>query len=154
MSTQTLRVKKGRAPRQKPKKHIPKEHRKTRHHRRPRRLGGNGNPENISLIPAVEHQAWHTLFNHMHASAIAGVLASVFDEPLILLVEDQKVASIDFQCTGLSALYIDPSNTLDSFNDKQQKAWSLLWEGLSPNKILEDINARFLDPAYKIIFAE
>ena len=154
MSTQTLRVKKGRAPRQKPKKHIPKELRKTRHHRRPRRLGGNGGAENISLIPAVEHQAWHTLFNHMHASAIAGVLASVFEKPLILFVADPKVASIDFQCSGLTALRIDPYVNTKPLNKKQHKAWNLLWQGMSTDDILKDINARFLDPAYKIILAE
>ena len=34
----------------------------TRHHRKPRSLGGTAEKNNISRLPPKKHQAWHTLF--------------------------------------------------------------------------------------------
>ena len=43
----------------------------TRHHRRPKALGGKNSKENISHITAVEHEAWHTLFGCLSPELIA-----------------------------------------------------------------------------------
>ena len=34
----------------------------SKHHRKPRSLGGQTTPENISNVDEVQHRAWHTLF--------------------------------------------------------------------------------------------
>lgn len=34
----------------------------SKHHRKPRSLGGQNTPENISNVDEVQHRAWHTLF--------------------------------------------------------------------------------------------
>jgi hypothetical protein len=34
----------------------------TRHHRKPKSLGGTAEKQNISRIPAKKHVAWHVLF--------------------------------------------------------------------------------------------
>lgn len=43
----------------------------TRHHCRPRSIGGSDHPENISMLSEKKHQAWHTLFANMTAFDIA-----------------------------------------------------------------------------------
>lgn len=46
----------------------------TRHHRRPRSIGGCDQDWNISILPEKQHQAWHTLFGNMTAFEIAKLI--------------------------------------------------------------------------------
>ena len=43
----------------------------SRHHRRPRSIGGGDGGRNISRVPENKHRAWHLLFGNMEAEAIA-----------------------------------------------------------------------------------
>ena len=53
----------------------------TRHHRRPRSLGLNNEPENISYIKFKKHQAWHMLFGDMSAHQIAEEINKLYLDP-------------------------------------------------------------------------
>ena len=37
----------------------------TKHHRRPRSIGGTSSSKNISIVPDNKHRAWHLLFGNM-----------------------------------------------------------------------------------------
>jgi hypothetical protein len=53
----------------------------TRHHRRPRSKGGNGKPENISVVPETKHRAWHVLFADKNPDHIAEIINAVWLDP-------------------------------------------------------------------------
>lgn len=41
------------------------------HHRKPRSLGGDDSPRNLSNVLRVEHEAWHVLFANWSPAQIA-----------------------------------------------------------------------------------
>jgi hypothetical protein len=53
----------------------------TRHHRKPKSLGGGRNKRNISLLPNQKHVAWHVLFSNMPAHKIADEINEKFLDP-------------------------------------------------------------------------
>jgi hypothetical protein len=54
---------------------------KSRHHRRPRSLGGTNEKSNISRVSITEHQAWHTLFQNFEPHVIAEIINNVWLDP-------------------------------------------------------------------------
>jgi len=44
---------------------------KTKHHKRPRSLGGTSERRNISELPKSRHYAWHVLFSNFTPERIA-----------------------------------------------------------------------------------
>ena len=50
----------------------------TRHHRRPRSLGGKHEGENISMVPEKLHNAYHLLFANNHIGKICEILNDHF----------------------------------------------------------------------------
>jgi hypothetical protein len=50
----------------------------TRHHRRPRSIGGCDQDWNISMLPEKQHQAWHTLFTNKTAFEIAEMINELY----------------------------------------------------------------------------
>jgi len=54
---------------------------KTKHHRRCVSRGGDESPDNISIVSRTDHEAWHTLFNHMDAESICRRLNGVWIDP-------------------------------------------------------------------------
>jgi len=46
----------------------------TRHHRRPRSLGGGNEKTNISFVSQNKHRAWHTLFSNYSPYRIADII--------------------------------------------------------------------------------
>ena len=55
--------------------------RSSRHHRKPRSIGGISIAENISVVDIKKHEAYHTLFNNMEAKQICKVLNRVWIDP-------------------------------------------------------------------------
>lgn len=53
----------------------------TKHHRKCKKNGGSDNPKNISMLPRIKHEAWHTLTGHMHPEDIAVLFNSHFLDP-------------------------------------------------------------------------
>ncbi len=117
----------------------------TRHHRKPRRLGGGNEKENIIMIRRDEHEAWHTLFNHMQAYQICtiinywGIL-----QPYTVHICD-KNSGKQFNCF--------PDCSLREITPKQRQAWDLLWGKLEAIAIIYDINTRFIDPDFELILS-
>jgi hypothetical protein len=53
----------------------------TRHHRKPRSLGGGHQPENISKIKFKFHEAWHLLFGDATPEEIAEEINKKYLDP-------------------------------------------------------------------------
>lgn len=53
----------------------------TRHHRKPKSLGGGSEPENISHIKCKKHVSWHILFGDMSAEEIAEEINKFYLDP-------------------------------------------------------------------------
>jgi len=48
--------------------------RDSKHHRKPRSKGGKTTPENISIVNATQHKAWHTLFFNLDPGEICKII--------------------------------------------------------------------------------
>jgi hypothetical protein len=53
----------------------------SKHHRRPRSLGGSDHSRNISRVSVTQHQAWHTLFQNYPPEKIAQIITDVWLDP-------------------------------------------------------------------------
>lgn len=58
-----------------------KRDRNSRHHRKPKKLGGKSEPENISIVPHKLHQAWHTMFGCMKPNEIIDQINRIWIDP-------------------------------------------------------------------------
>lgn len=67
-----------------------KEQLMSEHHRRPRSLEGHSNPENISIVPIKEHQAWHLLFKNRSPEVITGIINKTWIDPEWELVVQKR----------------------------------------------------------------
>jgi hypothetical protein len=54
---------------------------KTRHHRKPRSVGGSDRKDNISRIPEDLHRAWHLLFANNPPHTIANLINEFYIDP-------------------------------------------------------------------------
>ena len=64
---------------------------KNRHHRKPKSRGGGNNERNISVVPIIQHQAWHTMFNNMQAQQIVDKINRTWIDPDYKLVLVRRV---------------------------------------------------------------
>ncbi|MEO5646597.1 MAG: hypothetical protein ABIQ91_03925 [Candidatus Paceibacterota bacterium] len=53
----------------------------SKHHRLPVSRGGKNTSENISIVSAVAHRAWHTLFGNMTPTEIAKEINANWIDP-------------------------------------------------------------------------
>ena len=53
----------------------------SKHHRKPKALGGRSNESNISELPVSKHRAWHTLFRDFDPYRIAQEINSRYLDP-------------------------------------------------------------------------
>lgn len=53
----------------------------SRHHRKPRSLGGSNRASNISEVPEHMHRAWHLLFGNKTPEEIASVINHTWLDP-------------------------------------------------------------------------
>jgi hypothetical protein len=53
----------------------------TTHHRKPKSLGGNREPKNITRLPHKIHQAWHLLFSALSPDRIAEEINKKYLDP-------------------------------------------------------------------------
>jgi hypothetical protein len=61
----------GRVPRYRP----------TKHHRKPRSIGGGNEPRNISMVPCYQHEAWHAIVLNHTAFTIQYMLNDKYLDP-------------------------------------------------------------------------
>jgi hypothetical protein len=62
----------------------------TRHHRKPKSLGGGMNKRNISLLPNKQHIAWHILFRNAPPEQIVDEINQKYLDPDYRLVLVRK----------------------------------------------------------------
>ena len=60
------------------------------HHRKPRSIGGTNDDENLSKLPATQHQAWHTLFKNWDAIRIAQAINEYYLDPDYIFVVERR----------------------------------------------------------------
>jgi len=53
----------------------------SRHHRKPRSLGGRDDAQNISILPRTNHQAWHTITSNHTPETIAAIINEKYLDP-------------------------------------------------------------------------
>ena len=100
--------------------------RKTKHHRRPKSLGGKRTKENTSIVPRREHAAWHKLFDNYSAQFIL--------EKLKVYLVIFSAAATEGELAGTGTV------------SKQRLAWEILFRDKNVEEILELINSVWLDP--------
>lgn len=62
----------------------------TRHHRKPRSIGGTSEPRNISKIPAKKHASWHILFKNLTAEQIAEEINAFYLDPDFFVIVQRR----------------------------------------------------------------
>lgn len=105
--------------------------RKTKHHRKPKSLGGRRTKENTSIVPRREHAAWHKLFDNYSAQFI---------------LEKLKVYLVIF-----SAVATEGELSGAGMISKQRLAWEILFRDKNIEEVLELINRVWLDPDFEFI---
>jgi hypothetical protein len=53
----------------------------TKHHRKPRSIGGKSDSLNVSRVPEKLHNAWHLLFANNHVIRIVAILNEHWTDP-------------------------------------------------------------------------
>ena len=51
------------------------------HHRKPKSLGGSNKDENLFLVKATKHDAWHRLFKNFDAVTICSIINEKWLDP-------------------------------------------------------------------------
>ena len=62
----------------------------TKHHRKPRSLGGKTTERNISILSQTKHEAWHTLFQNYSPNEIAYLINTIYLDPDFVFVCVEK----------------------------------------------------------------
>ncbi|MEN9852247.1 MAG: hypothetical protein RI996_190 [Candidatus Parcubacteria bacterium] len=102
------------------------------HHRRPRSLGGGNDSANLSDVPKVLHQAWHTLFSNKNPFQIARIINRYWLDPKykMLVVETRPIYAAYTKDDMLKAQRI--------FTDAYAAEYA---RGISGQQLIEDTNA-------------
>jgi hypothetical protein len=58
----------------------------TKHHRKPKSLGGSNERDNISYVTQTEHRAWHKLFSNYTPYQIANIINIIWIDTEYTLV--------------------------------------------------------------------
>lgn len=58
-----------------------KPYRITKHHKKPKSIGGTNAVQNISHVPEAQHEAWHLLFSNMTVPTIVAILNEKWIDP-------------------------------------------------------------------------
>ena len=68
------------------RRQLPYQEAMSRHHRKPRSLGGTDEKSNISVLPRTRHSAWHTLFQNWSPQRIAEEINERYLDPSVKMV--------------------------------------------------------------------
>jgi len=58
----------------------------TKHHRKPKSLGGTGEPRNVVWLPNKKHEAFHLLFSNKTPQEIADEMTRFYLDPDFVMV--------------------------------------------------------------------
>ncbi len=122
---------------------VKSETRITKHHRRPRTIGGSTKPSNISFVTERIHKNWHKVFGNLNAEQIGNVININFKPKRVTVI---CIFINGSQCTKQG----DNDSKTNDF-DKIMLAWNSLFEkSLNFSQKIEYINNVLLDPAYHL----
>ena len=62
----------------------------SKHHRRPRSLGGDNSRENLVTVLDCQHRAWHKLFDNYDPHTIARIINTTWLDPRYELVVRER----------------------------------------------------------------
>lgn len=62
----------------------------TKHHRKPKSIGGSNKAYNISRVPRGQHESWHNLFGNKTVPEIVAILNEVWIDPNYKLIYKEK----------------------------------------------------------------
>ena len=113
----------------------------TKHHRKPRSIGGTDCTKNISIVPKQHHRAWHHLFSNLSATEIAVRMGKLFPDFFFISVPN----------VYMTRLRIPSCKSYARSKKLQDKSIDILWSGLGMKRIVENINDRWIDPDFHIV---
>lgn len=109
------------------------------HHRRPRSLGGDDSPANVSYVPPRLHKHWHTLFGNMNAEQICNRINLSFWRP----------EGVTLVCKFINGTEVSLRGGHNSKKrTKCQFALNALFGGLRFYEAIGYINSVWLDASY------
>lgn len=123
--------------------------RPSKHHRRPRSIGGSSSDYNISYIKVELHNWWHVLYGNMNAYQIC--------EQLEIDLREYRNFEIN---SKLICKFINGKEVRESGSYKSKRPLRRLtaFSGLFKNKTIPNIiawiNNVFLDPSYHFYIVE
>lgn len=111
----------------------------SRHHRKPRRLGGTDDSSNISWVPRGRHEAFHLLFDSFPVETVTEWLNLFLD-----LFGTRGTVSNEQERRGDYWMGEKKSRL------KKKNAWFVFIEERELEEIVDDMNANWIDPDYQI----
>lgn len=115
----------------------------SKHHRRPRSIGGSSSEYNISYIKVEFHNCWHVLYGNMNAYQICEQLE------IDLRTYRNLEESLKLVCKFINGKEVMGSGSYKSKKPtKRQNAFSVLFKNKTIPNIIAWINNVFLDPSY------
>lgn len=109
------------------------------HHRKPRDLGGTNYKRNRSKVLRSRHTAWHTLYEVMPANQI-----------ILTFQDDCEIFGDWNPRSPLLTKIIEGYANSNRKRIRRREAWFFLFEGMSLEDIVQEINGVWLDPDYVI----
>ena len=110
-------------------------HQITQHHRLPESLGGEKRKKNISYVPRYKHRAWHILFDNLPATEIIKLLRGYYE-----------IFGIDVVKSNLQKEINEGWANANRERIKVRKAWYELFEGMTLQEIIDEVNSKWIDP--------
>ena len=67
------------------------------HHRKPRSLGGDDSPRNLSVVSRIRHNAWHTLYANWSPVQIARHTNAMWLDPdyKLVVVTVEEISAVE-----------------------------------------------------------
>ena len=109
------------------------------HHRKPKDLGLDNSTRNRSRVLRSRHDAWHILYGVLPAPAI-----------ILLFDADQEIYGNWIPKSDIQRKINEAWANSNKEKIKRRVAWYYLFEGMSLEDVVHEINTLWLDPDYEI----
>ncbi len=126
----------------------------TKHHRKPRSIGGGWAQHNMIALPKCLHQYWHTVFYNLSAEQIAWRITcgKLMQGQVVALSINRYVGETIHKGIAIERGLLPHYKATPFISDKAWEAWySLFGNFNSEIDIIKEINKRFLDPYYNLV---
>jgi hypothetical protein len=140
----------------------------TRHHRRPKSLGGASSDRNISIVLEHEHRAWTRLFDNLPALKVqekfeeywkvfrsgSGFIYKIRKVAMSTLTELELLEDAEVIFDKHELLRIRRALSINKSEIKKAKAWRLLFGRLSLEQMVAKVNNVWIDPDYELVIVK